>query len=114
MQSFIQNVTMTLCQYMQSLAAYRVRDALKWTGIYMTIGLILSVFLGFPTTFAVLILIIITCSIVFGCKEVLVIKARTIKSPSSTGIRYVCMKCGKKYGITACPNCGSKAKKVEF
>jgi DNA-directed RNA polymerase subunit RPC12/RpoP len=24
------------------------------------------------------------------------------------------MKCGTRYRVTACPNCGSKVKKVEF
>jgi hypothetical protein len=96
---------------------------LKWIGIYIVIGVAIALVLPFPI------------SLVGALGSFLVLNflrtRRTLKragidmkglfrsSTSSASmysgyapIKYYCMSCGKEHKEIACPNCGSKMKRV--
>jgi hypothetical protein len=99
---------------------------LKWIGLYLGISLVLVLVLPAPydliSVFSLYILVnyLRVRGIIFkghgkkgGIKDLF----RSL-FPSTSGndqnkpLRYYCMSCGKEHREIACPNCGSKTKKV--
>jgi hypothetical protein len=99
-------------------------NRLKWLGFYMGVSFLLLFLLPFPydfiSVFSLLILvnylrmrrIMKRYGIGMGrIKDML----GSISSPMSSnnqGLKYYCMSCGKEHREIACPNCGSKMKRV--
>jgi hypothetical protein len=99
-------------------------DRLKWLGIFMGIGIILVFLLPFPFDFIS----------VFGLFFVMTyLRTRSMMkryggsgrikdlfgsfSSSTSGyknrpLKYYCMNCGREHSEIACPDCGSKMKRV--
>lgn len=104
-----------------------VINQLKWIGIYMGIGLVIAALLPFPISFITALGVFIAMNIYRRRK---IIKkyggySRGIKnifgwisSSSPTGreeyspVKYYCMSCGNENKRVACPNCGSKMKRI--
>ena len=97
---------------------------LKWIGIYMSIGAAISLVLPFPVSLiaalgAFFLLNFIRTRRMLK-KSGVDIKGlfRSFSSASMGGggqytpIKYYCMSCGKEHREIACPNCGSKMKRV--
>ena len=89
---------------------------LKWIGIYIAIGFAISLvgalgaflFLNFIRTRRMLKRSGIDMKGLFKSLS-------SVSSPSSYGynpLKYYCMGCGKEHKEIACPNCGSKMKRV--
>ena len=111
---------------------------LKWIGIYIAIGLAISFILPFPISLvaalAAYFLLNFIRNMITLKKACIDIKQlfRSISSSSyyssssadsvpsmmywrgDTPIRYYCISCGKEHKEIACPNCGSKMKRVGF
>jgi hypothetical protein len=101
-------------------------DRLKWLGIYTGISFLLLFLLPFPydliSIFGLFILITYIRvrsmrkkyrSTGCGIKDMF----SSLSSPMSSNnqsrpLKYYCMNCGKEHKETACPNCGSKMKRV--
>jgi hypothetical protein len=99
---------------------------LKWIGLYLGISLVLVLVLPAPydliSVFGLFILVnyLRVKGIIFKGH----VKKGRLKDlfgslvPSSSGndqgkpLKYYCMSCGKEHRETACPNCGSKMKRV--
>jgi hypothetical protein len=99
---------------------------LKWMGLYLGISLVLVLVLPFPyDLFSVFGLYILANylrarGIIFKGH----VKKGSIKDlfgslvPSTSGndqskpLKYYCMNCGKEHREIACPNCGSKMKRI--
>src|SRR5215207_8621713 len=98
-------------------------DRLKWLGFYMGVSLILLLLLPSPydffSVFGLLILVnyLRMRSIMkrYGGMGRIKDMFGSISSPMSAnnqGLKYYCMSCGKEHREIACPNCGSKMKRV--
>jgi hypothetical protein len=99
-------------------------DRLKWFGFYMGISFIL-LFL-FPSPYDIIsifgLFILVNYLRMRGIMKRYGIGMGRIKDmfgsiPSSMsgnnqGLKYYCMSCGKEHREIACPNCGSKMKRV--
>ena len=97
-------------------------DRLKWLGLYFGIGLVLISILHFPYDLISVIVLFILINLwrgrnllkkyggISGIKDIL----GTLSSDNSprTMLKFYCMSCGKEHSETACPNCGSKMKRV--
>lgn len=101
-------------------------DRLKWLGIYTGISFLLLFLLPFPYDLISIfgLFILITYLRVRSLRK----KYRgtgggikdmfsSLSSPMSGNnqsrpLKYCCMNCGKEHKETACPNCGSKMKRV--
>src|ERR671925_173647 len=88
---------------------------LKWMGIYIAMGAVISLILALGAFF--LLNLIRTRRMLK--KSGVDIKGlfRSFSSASMgsgqyTPIKYYCMSCGKEHREIACPNCGSKMKRV--
>jgi hypothetical protein len=97
---------------------------IKWIGIYIAIGFAISLVLPFPISLvgalgAFLFLNFIRTRRMLK-RSGIDMKGwfkslSTISSPSLDGynpLKYYCMSCGKEHKEIACPNCGSKMKRV--
>jgi Na+/H+ antiporter NhaD/arsenite permease-like protein len=97
---------------------------LKWMGIYVGIGFAISLVLPFPISLvgalgAFLLLNFIRTRRMLK-KSGIDMKGlfRSLSSASSSSVygynplKYYCMSCGKEHKEIACPNCGSKMKRV--
>jgi hypothetical protein len=98
---------------------------LKWMGVYIGIGFVAAILLPFPAS---LVAAIGGFMLVNFLRTRLMMKRMGISmkglfgslrasdaSPSVSGynpIKYYCMSCGKEHKEIACPNCGSKMKRV--
>jgi hypothetical protein len=98
-------------------------NRLKWLGFYMGVSLILLFLLPSPydfiSIFGLLILVnyLRVRSIMkrYGGMGRIKDMFGSLSSPMSgnnQGLKYYCMSCGKEHREIACPNCGSKMKRV--
>jgi hypothetical protein len=96
---------------------------LKWMGIYISIGAAIALILPFPVSLLVALGAFFLLNLIrtrrmlkragFDVKGLF----RSLSSASMGGgqyspIKYYCMGCGKEHKEIACPNCGSKMKRV--
>jgi hypothetical protein len=102
---------------------YRHRQ-LVWLGIYTGIGLAIVFFLPFPIDLILLIGTMVGINFIrrrwlmrkyLGGKDIGGLfgsfpYSTTGKQPRP--LKYYCMNCGKEHKEIACPNCGSKMKRV--
>jgi hypothetical protein len=99
-------------------------DRLKWLGIYTGIGFLLLFLLPSPydliSIFSLFILITYlrmrTISRRYrgtghSIKDMLS-SLQPSMGRNNQGLKYYCMNCGKEHNEVACPNCGSKMKRV--
>jgi hypothetical protein len=98
---------------------------LKWLGLYFGIGLVLVFLLPFPYDLFSVIALYILINFLRG-RSILKKQGGTDgirdlfsslsssmpASNQSTPLKYYCMNCGKEHREIACPNCGSKMKRV--
>jgi hypothetical protein len=93
---------------------------IKWFGIYIGVGLLLSILLPFPISFFVYLAVFLIINYVrsrlrlkkMGISMKSLFKQSSSILDSSTTVRYYCMSCGKEHGEIACPKCGSKMKRI--
>ncbi|MDQ3840787.1 MAG: hydrogenase maturation nickel metallochaperone HypA [Thermoproteota archaeon] len=99
---------------------------LKWMGIYIAIGVAMALVLPFPISLvgalgAFLFLNFIRTRRMLKRAGVKNMKEffKSLSSSASSSvyggyspIKYYCMSCGKEHREIACPNCGSKMKRV--
>jgi hypothetical protein len=99
---------------------------LKWIGLYMGISLVLVLVLPAPydliSVFSLYILVnyLRIRGVIFkgygkkgGIKDLLgSLIPSTSGNDQSKPLKYYCMSCGKEHREVACPNCGSKMKRV--
>jgi hypothetical protein len=96
---------------------------LKWLSIYMSIGAVIALVLPFPVSLLVALGAFVLLNFIrtrrMLKKAGVDIKGlfRSFSSASMGGgqyspIKYYCMSCGKEHREIACPNCGSKMKRV--
>lgn len=96
---------------------------IKWFGIYIGVGLFLSILLPFPLSFFVYLAVFLIINFVrtrlrlkkMGISMKSLFKQSSLISDSSrhtTTVRYYCMSCGKEHREIACPKCGSKMKRI--
>jgi hypothetical protein len=96
---------------------------LKWMGIYIAMGAAIALILPFPVSLFValgaffLLNFIRTRRILKRAGVDIKGLFRSLSSASIGGgqytpIKYFCMSCGKEHKEIACPNCGSKMKRV--
>ncbi|MFZ0202194.1 MAG: hypothetical protein WAL46_00725 [Nitrososphaeraceae archaeon] len=99
---------------------------LKWMGIYVAMGAAIALVLPFPVSligalgaFFILNFIrtrrMLSSAGVKNMKEFF--RSLSPSAPSSgyggySPLKYYCMSCGKEHKEIACPNCGSKMKRV--
>jgi hypothetical protein len=99
-------------------------DRLKWLGIYIGISFLVLFLLPFPYDLISIIglFILITYLRVrslrkkyrgtgVGIKDMFS-SLQPSMSSNNKGLKYYCMNCGKEHSEIACPNCGSKMKRV--
>jgi hypothetical protein len=98
-------------------------DRLKWIGFYMGVSFVLLFLLPYPydfiSVFGLLILVnyLRIRSVIKRYRGMGRIKdmfgsLSSSMSGSNQGLKYYCMSCGKEHRELACPNCGSKMKRV--
>jgi hypothetical protein len=95
---------------------------IKWFGIYIGVGLFLSILLPFPLSFFVYLAVFLIINFVrtrLRLKKMGISMRSLFKQSSSIldssrhpTVRYYCMSCGKEHREIACPNCGSKMKRI--
>lgn len=96
---------------------------IKWFGIYIGVGLFLSILLPFPISFFVYLAVFLIINFVrtrLRLKKMGISMKSLFKQSSSildgsthtTTVRYYCMSCGKEHREIACPKCGSKMKRI--
>ena len=97
---------------------------LKWLLVFMGAGIILSLLLPFPFDFIsiaglfVLMIYLRNRSEMKrfggtgGIKNLFGSFSSSVSGNQSRQLKYYCMNCGKEHNEIACPNCGSKMKKV--
>jgi hypothetical protein len=96
---------------------------LKWIGIYFSIGGTIAIVLPFPVSLIVALGAFFLLNLIrtrrMLKKSGVDIKGlfRSFSSASMGGgqysaVKYYCMSCGKEHREIACPNCGSKMKRV--
>jgi hypothetical protein len=97
---------------------------LMWLLIFMGSGIVLVFLLPFPFDLISIVGLFVLMTYLRGMRE----KKRfggtggirdlfgsfspSMSSNQSRPLRYYCMNCGKEHNEIACPNCGSKAKRV--
>ena len=94
---------------------------LKWSIIYVGIGLVLVLVLPFPYDLASVLGLFILINFIRGrsimkkyggiggIRDLL---GTLSYNSRSRPLKYYCMSCGKGHNKIACPNCGSKMKRV--
>src|ERR671923_1060946 len=97
---------------------------LKWLSIYMSIGAVIALVLPFPVSLIVALGAFVLLNFIRTRRMLKRAGAdikgvfRSLSSSASMGsgqynpIKYYCMSCGKEHKEIACPNCGSKMKRV--
>ena len=100
-------------------------EQLKWLGIYMSVGIIISLLMPFPLSLIVAFGAYIIINFfrrarlakryqnIGGVKNIF----GSFSSPSTysngySPLKYYCMGCGNEHKEIACPRCGSKMKKI--
>jgi hypothetical protein len=99
-------------------------DRLKWLGLYFGIGLILVLLLPFPYDFFSVLALFILINFLrgrgilkryggSGIRDLFGSLSSSMSANSqSSPLKYYCMSCGKEHNEIACPDCGSKMKRV--
>ncbi len=96
-------------------------NQIKWFGIYVGLGFLLSIFLPFPISFVVYLGVFLILSFVrtrLRLKKMgismksLFKRSSSVINGGSTTVKFYCMSCGKEHKEIACPECGSKMKRV--
>jgi hypothetical protein len=101
-------------------------DRLKWLGIYLSIGLVLVFLLPFPYDFISVFGLFILVNLFRarslmkrhgvgmrdGIKELFGSLSSYLSGNQSRPLKYYCMSCGREHNKIACPNCGSKMKRI--
>jgi hypothetical protein len=102
---------------------YRNRQ-LAWLGIYTGIGLAIVFLLPFPIDLILVIGTMVAMNFIrrrwlmrkyLGGKDIGSIFGSfpsSISGKQNKPLKYYCMSCGKEHNDIACPNCGSKMKRV--
>jgi hypothetical protein len=98
---------------------------LKWSIIYVGIGLVLVLVLPFPYDLASVLGLFILINFlrgrsimkryggIGGMKDLFgSLSSSMSRNDQSRPLKYYCMSCGKEHKEIACPNCGSKMKRV--
>jgi hypothetical protein len=98
---------------------------LKWLGLYFGIGLVLVFLLPFPYDFFSVLGLFVLINFLRGrsilkryggtggIRDLLNSLSSSMSANSqSSPLKYYCMNCGKEHREIACPNCGSKMKRV--
>ena len=98
---------------------------LKWFGIYAVITYVMFFFLPFPINIIAAIGVFILINFLrarsvmkkYGGISRIKDMFKSTSSPMSGNnqhrpVKYYCMGCGKEHNKIACPNCGSKMKRV--
>jgi hypothetical protein len=98
---------------------------LKWSILYVGIGIILVLVLPFPYDLASVLGLFILVNFLRsrsilkryggtgGIKDLFGSLSSSIsRNSQSRPLKYYCMSCGKEHNEIACPNCGSKMKRV--
>jgi hypothetical protein len=95
-----------------------------WFGLYVGIGLVLVLLLPFPydliSVFGLCILfnflrgrsILKRYGGIGGIKDMLNSLSSSMSADNQKLLKYYCMNCGKEHREIACPNCGSKMKRL--
>jgi hypothetical protein len=98
---------------------------LKWLGLYFGIGLVLVLLLPFPYDFISVLGLFVLINFLRG-RSILKryggtggikdlfgsLSSSMSRNDQSRPLKYYCMNCGKEHREIACPNCGSKMKRV--
>ena len=98
-------------------------DRLKWLGLYMGVSFILLFLLPYPYDFISIFGLLVLVNYLRMRRVIKRYKGTgrikdmlgSLSSPMSgnnQGLKYYCMGCGKEHREIACPNCGSKMKRV--
>jgi hypothetical protein len=98
---------------------------LKWSIIYVGIGIILVLVLPFPYDLASVLALFVLINFLRarsilkrhggtgGIRDLLgSLSSSMSRNDQSRPLKYYCMNCGKEHREIACPNCGSKMKRV--
>ena len=95
---------------------------LKWSGLFMGVGIILVFLLPFPLNFIFVLALFILVNFLrvrsvmkrYGGMGRIKDMFGSLSSDSYQyrPLKYYCMNCGKEHREIACPNCGSKMKRV--
>ena len=95
---------------------------LKWSGLFMGVGIILVFLLPFPLNFIFVLALFILVNFLrvrsvmkrYGGIGRIKDMFGSLSSDSNQykPLKYYCMNCGKEHREIACPNCGSKMKRV--
>jgi hypothetical protein len=97
-------------------------NRLKWLGVYMSISFMLLFLLPYPYDFISVLGLVILVNFLrvrsvmkrYGGMGRIKDMFGSLASDSSQyrQVKYYCMSCGKEHREIACPNCGSKMKRV--
>jgi hypothetical protein len=99
-------------------------NRLKWLGFYFGISFFLLILLPFPYDFiSVLGLFVLVNYLrgrsilrryggIGGIKDMFASLSSSVSTNDLKPLKYYCMGCGKEHNEIACPNCGSKMKRV--
>jgi hypothetical protein len=98
---------------------------LKWLGLFFGIGIILGLLLPFPYDFISVLGVFFLVNFlrgrsilkryggIGGIKDMLgSLSSSMSHNDQQCPLKYYCMVCGKEHREIACPNCGSKMKRV--
>ncbi|HYZ58493.1 MAG TPA: hypothetical protein VE544_02470 [Nitrososphaeraceae archaeon] len=98
---------------------------LKWIGLFFGIGLVLGLLLPFPYDFISVLGVFFLVNFlrgrsilkryggISGIKDMLgSLSSSMANNDQQRPLKYYCMVCGKEHREIACPNCGSKVKRV--
>ena len=99
---------------------------LKWMGIYIAVGVAMALVLPFPISLVGAFGVFLFLNFIRTRRMLKNAGVKNMKeffkslsssaSPSAYGgynpIKYYCMNCGKEHREIACPDCGSKMKRV--
>jgi hypothetical protein len=88
---------------------------LKWSVIYVGLGIVLVVVLPFPYDLASVLglCILKRYGRSGGIRDLFSSLSSSMSANNqSRPLKYYCMNCGKEHRQIACPNCGSKMKRV--
>ena len=102
-----------------------IMHRLKWSLIYVGIGIVLVLVLPFPYDLASVLGLFILVNFLRsrsilkryggtgGIKDLFGSLSSSIsRNDQSRPLKYYCMSCGKEHNEIACPDCGSKMKRV--
>jgi hypothetical protein len=102
-----------------------IMHRLKWSVIYVGIGIVLVLVLPFPYDLASVLGLFVLINFLRGrsimkryggtggIKDLFgSLSTSMSRNDQSRPLKYYCMNCGKEHREIACPNCGSKMKRI--